>query len=118
MSLDVDEIALMLSGVKILQDLDVAIIRDIAQHTQIEEFDKNTKVIEAGQMGRRIYFICEGEVEVQIPDVHGEIKSRIILKKGEVVGEISLLVNSTYSADIVALQRPPLFIWINITSKN
>jgi len=109
MSLDVDEIALMLSGVKILQDLDVAIIRDIAQHTQIEEFDKNTKVIEAGQMGSRIYFICEGEVEVQIPDVHGEIKSRIMLKKGEVVGEISLLVNSTYSADIVALSKTSAF---------
>ena len=109
MSIDIDEIALMLSGVKILQDLDVEIIRDIAQHTQSEEFDKNTKVIEAGQKGSRIYFICEGEVEVQIPDIHGEVKSRITLKKGEVVGEISLLVNSTYSADIIALSKTSTF---------
>ena len=41
MSIDVDEIALILSDVKILQNLDVKIIRDIAQHTQIEKFKKN-----------------------------------------------------------------------------
>ena len=105
MAIDTDEITLILSGVKILQDLDVEIIRDIARHTQIEKFDKNAMVIEAGQMGSRIYFIFEGKVEVRIPDVHGEVKSRITLGKGEVVGEISLLINSTYSADIVALSK-------------
>jgi serine/threonine protein kinase len=109
MSIDVDEIALILSGVKILQDLDVEIIRDIAQHTQIEEFKKNDMVIEAGQKGSRIYFIFEGKVEVQIPDVHGEVKSRITLSKGEVVGEVSLLVNSTYSTDIIALSKMAAF---------
>ena len=62
MSTDVDEITLILSGVKILQDLDVEIVRDIAQHTQIAAFGKNEMVIEAGQMGRRIYFIFEGKV--------------------------------------------------------
>lgn len=109
MVIDTDEIALILSGVKILQDLDVEIVRDIALHTQIEEFDKNAMVIEAGQMGSRIYFIFEGKVEVRIPDVHGEVKSRIMLGKGEVVGEISLLINSTYSADIVALSKTTAF---------
>jgi serine/threonine-protein kinase len=60
-------------------------------------------------MGRRIYFIFEGKVEVQIPDIQGDIKSRIMLKKGEVVGEISLLINSNYSADIEALTRTTAF---------
>ena len=32
-------------------------------------------VIQAGEMGRRIYFIFEGKVEVQIPDIQGDIKS-------------------------------------------
>ena len=109
MSTDVDEITLILSGVKILQDLDVGIIRDIAEHTQIEGFEKDELVIEAGQMGRRIYFIFEGKVEVQIPDVQGDVKRRIMLKKGEVVGEISLLINSTYSADVIALSKTTAF---------
>jgi serine/threonine protein kinase len=109
MSIDFDEITLILSGVKILQDLDVEIIHDIARHTQVASFEKDEMVVKAGDMGERIYFIFEGKVEVQIPDIHGDIKSRIMLKKGEVVGEISLLINSTYSADILALSKTTAF---------
>ncbi len=109
LSLDADDIALILSGVKILQDLDADIVADIAQHTQIEHFAEGEMVIERGQMGTRIYFIFQGKVEVQLPDLNGEIKSRIMLKKGEVIGEISLLINSTYSADIVALTETVAF---------
>ena len=109
MSIDTDEIALILSGVKILQDLDVEIIRDIARHTQVQKFEKGDMIVRSGEVGRRIYFIFEGKVEVQIPDIHGDIKSRILLKKGEVVGEISLLINSNYSADIEALTNTTAF---------
>jgi serine/threonine protein kinase len=109
MSIDTDEISLILSGVKILQDLDVEIIRDIARHTQVQKFDKGDMIVKSGEVGRRIYFIFEGKVEVQIPDIHGDIKSRILLKKGEVVGEISLLINSNYSADIEALTNTTAF---------
>jgi serine/threonine protein kinase len=109
MSIDTDEITLILSGVKILQDLDVEIIRDIAAHTQVARFNQGEMVIQAGEMGRRIYFIFEGKVEVQIPDFRGDVKSRILLKKGEVVGEISLLINSNYSADIEALTKTTAF---------
>ncbi len=109
LSLDTDDIALILSGVKILQDLDADIVTDISRHTQIEHFAEGEMLIERGQMGNRIYFIFQGKVEVQIPDVNGEIKSRVILKKGEVIGEISLLINSTYSADIIALSDTVAF---------
>ncbi len=109
MSIDTDEINLILSGVNILQDLDIEIIHDIARHTQVEEFAKGDMLIKAGEVGKRIYFIFEGKVEVQIPDTQGEIKSRILLKKGEVVGEISLLINSNYSADIEALEKTTAF---------
>ena len=109
MPLDTDEISLILSGVKILQDLDVEVINDIAANIQIEQFTEGGMVVEKGQLGNRIYFIFEGKVEVQIPDIHGEVRSRIMLKKGEVVGEISLLINSTYSADIIALTDTTAF---------
>ena len=109
MSIDTDEIALILSGVKILQYLDVDIIRNIALLTQVQKFDKGDMIVKSGEVGRRIYFIFEGKVEVQIPDIHGDIKSRILLKKGEVVGEISLLINSNYSADIEALTKTTAF---------
>ena len=109
MQIDTDEVTLILSGVKLLQALDVETVRVIAAHTQIETFAKGQLVVEHGKSGERMYFIFEGKVEVQIPDIHGEVKRRVILKKGEVVGEISLLINSTYSADIVALDDTVAF---------
>ena len=108
MSLEIDDIALILSGIKILQDLEFDVVCDIAEHTQIASFRKGEMVVEAGQLGTRIYFIFEGQVEVQLPDFKGSKKS-ILLRKGEVIGEISLLIKSTYSADIVALSDTTAF---------
>jgi len=109
MTIDIDEITLILSGVKILQDLDVEIVNDIARNTEIAEFKQGDMVVRAGEIGERIYFIYNGRLEVQVPDLSGEVKRRILVKKGEVVGEISLLVESTYSADIVALTDASAF---------
>jgi serine/threonine protein kinase len=109
MSIETDEIALILAGVDILQNLDVAIIDDIASKTQVAEFSRGERVVKAGTVGQRIYFLCDGSVEVQIPGVNGDIRRRVLLGKGEVVGEISLLVKSTYTADIIALTDTKAF---------
>ena len=109
MTLDTDEITMILSGVKILQDLEVDIVSDIAANIKIADFNQGDVVVRAGDVGERIYFVFKGRMEVQIADAGGDIKSRILVKKGEVVGEISLLVESTYSADIVALTDASAF---------
>ncbi len=109
MSIETDEIALILSGVKILQNLDTEIINEIAEYTQIEQFEPGDLVVKAGETGKRLYFIYEGRVEVRVPDLQGDIKRRILLKKGEVVGEISLLIKSSYTADVVALDKTTTF---------
>ena len=109
MAIETDEIALILAGVEILQDLDVDIIDDIAALSRITEFEQGDLVIRAGTIGERIYFIFDGNVEVRIPDAKGGIKRRIKLMKGDVVGEISLLVKTTYSADIAALTDTTAF---------
>jgi len=109
MTIDTDEAALILSGVKILQGLEAEIVNDIARYTQIAEFNQGEMVVRAGEVGERIYFIYNGRLEVQIPDAVGAIKRRVLVKKGEVVGEISLLLKSTYSVDIVALTDASAF---------
>ncbi|HUV20825.1 MAG TPA: protein kinase [Gammaproteobacteria bacterium] len=109
MSIEIDEITLLLSGVEILQDLDVDVIDDIARQCRVTEFKQGETVIRSGTLGERIYFICDGKAEVQIPDTTGAIKRRIQIDKGDVVGEISLLVKSTYSADIIALTDTSAF---------
>ena len=109
MAIETDEIALILAGVEILQDLDVDIIDDIAALSRVIDFEQGDLVIKAGTIGERIYFIFDGNVEVQIRDAAGGIKRSIKLMKGDVVGEISLLVKTTYSADIVALTDTTAF---------
>jgi serine/threonine protein kinase len=109
MAIEPDEIALILAGVDILQDLDVDIIDDIAVLSRVTKFEQGDLVIKAGTIGERIYFIFNGNVEVQIPDATGGIKRSISLTKGNVVGEISLLVKTRYSADIVALTDTTAF---------
>jgi serine/threonine protein kinase len=109
MAIETDEIALILAGVEILQDLDVDIIDDIAALSRVIDFEQGDLVIKAGTIGERIYFIFDGNVEVQIRDAAGGIKRSIELMKGDVVGEISLLVKTTYSADIVALTDTTAF---------
>ncbi|HEY5739023.1 MAG TPA: protein kinase [Gammaproteobacteria bacterium] len=109
MSIDENQIAKMLRGVQILRKLDDEIIIDIARHIKTTAFQADQLIVEKGRIGERIFFIFEGTVEVRIPGERAEEERRILLRKGEVVGEISLLINSSYSADIVALSSTRAF---------
>ncbi len=109
MPTDTDEVALILSGVKILQGIDIETVREIAAHAQIENFNPGEMITRVGEAGRGIHFIIEGKAEVQLPDSQGVTKHRVRLKKGEVIGEISFLTDSNYSADIEALTRTTAF---------
>ena len=103
MKIGTDEVADILSSVKIFQNLEADTIRDIAQQIQIAHFSKDELLAEHGQIGKRLYIIFKGKVEVRIPGQNGETSRKISLKKGSIVGEISLLINSTYYSDIIAL---------------
>ncbi len=109
MQFDLDETIMILSGVRIFQDLDLDVIEDMARHIQIASFSSDELVAKSGAMGERLFVIFKGKVEVRVPDLRGNIKKRIQLKKGEVVGEISLLIDTTYSADVAALSDTVTF---------
>ena len=103
MKIKLNEIADTLSRVDIFRNLGVDTIRDIAQQIQVAEFTKDSILAKRGQIGKKWYISFNGEVEVRTPDQDGNIHRKVSLKKGSVVGEISLLINSTYYSDIVAL---------------
>ncbi len=105
MKIDTEQITLILSEVEILHDLEIGIIQDIAERIQIEEFKKNQIIVEHGHIGERLYFVFSGKVEVQIPGTEDYAHKTVTLHKGSVVGEVSLLVNAAYSADIVTLTK-------------
>jgi serine/threonine protein kinase len=103
MKIGSNEVTHSLLGVRFLQNLNLNTIEDIAKQIQVENFSKDELLVEHGQVGKRLYIIFKGKVEIQTPDQNGKIYSKITLKENSVVGEISLLINSTYSSDIVAL---------------
>ncbi len=103
MNIDINEITQFLYRVGLLKNLRANVIEKIAQTCKAEEFTNDDLLIKNGKVGQRMYIIYKGRVEVRLPDVHGEVRKRVTLKPGDVVGEISLLIQSTYSADIVAL---------------
>ena len=102
MEIEFDEINLILSGVLILQDLEVETIQDIARNIQLARFDNGQTIVRRGQAGARLYIIVDGKVQVHVDDKVGHETRVIDLSKGSVIGEISLLSNQPYSADVVA----------------
>ena len=103
MQVDADDIALILSGVEILQDLDVDAIEDIARSVRFTRFIRGDLMVTRGKPGARLFIIFDGQVQVHLPDQKGREAKDIILRKGAVVGEMSMLTGNPYSADVVAL---------------
>ncbi len=103
MNIDADDIALILSDVEILQDLEQEAIHEIASQVQFANFKRSETIVKHGQQGDRLYIIFEGQVEVKLPIKLGYPAQQVTLKKGSVVGEISMLTGKPYSANVVAL---------------
>lgn len=103
MKIDTTDLTVILSRVNILEDIDVEIIRDIAKQVQIVSLKKDQFLVKQGHISENLYFIFEGEVEVRMPDVNGAPQKSVTLREGAVIGEISLLVNSAYTVDIVTV---------------
>lgn len=103
MKIDTNDLSVILSRVDILGETDVEVVRNIAEHVQIVEFDKDQFLVEQGHIAENLYFIFEGEVEVRIPATNGALQKSVTLREGAVIGEISLLVNSAYTVDIVTI---------------
>ena len=101
--IDPDEVALILSGVKIFQDLDVEVVRAAAARMLEVTFTDQQPLVQRGQPGDYLYVLIRGVAEVILPAEQPQRERRIRLKKGDVVGEISMLTGGRYGADVMAI---------------
>lgn len=102
---NVEEIGLILSGVKILQDLEPEAIDEISCRIRIQDFKEGETLIQRGDLGDRLYIIFDGRVEIRVPIATSSNDRCIQLGKGAVLGEISMLTNHPSSADVIALSE-------------
>ena len=62
------------------------------------DFPAGAVIMRRGAAGDRMYFIIDGEVEVQLPS------QNVILGAGQFVGELALLTGAPRNATVVALE--------------
>jgi acetate kinase len=95
-----DLAAFLRKNVDILSDLDEGQISALAQAAEFLEFRENDAIVSMGEIGRFLWVIYEGSVEVILPG--GEEQAVASLERGDFIGEMSILTGEPAAANVVA----------------
>jgi CRP-like cAMP-binding protein len=94
-----EQIVDMLASLAIFADLARPELEHIAHELEEQYFPQQQRVLRQGISGSAFYIVLEGEAAVVIDGQHVST-----LGRGEVFGEVSLLLGEPPTADIVALR--------------
>ncbi len=92
------------SKVPFFAALGPAAIADVTQMLRTMDLPPRTTIIRKGQAGDCMYFIADGEVEVDLPD------KKVALGDGAFFGEMALLGNNLRSANITTTRVSKLLV--------
>jgi voltage-gated potassium channel len=92
------------SKVPFFAALGPAAIADVTHMLRTMDLPPRTMIIRKGQQGDCMYFIAEGEVEVDLPG------KKVTLGEGAFFGEMALLGNNLRSADITTTRLSKLLV--------
>lgn len=98
------EISGMIARVPLFEGLDEDELAEIARLLKPELAVQRERVIRAGAVGREMYFIASGQVEIVSAD------GRTRLGDGEFFGEVALLTAQPRNADVIALTYCELLV--------
>ena len=91
------ERVLALKNIELFHDIPGEVLADIATLLEEESFEKGQYIVSEGDLGKELFMIVKGEVEV----IAGGNKVAV-MKAGDGFGEMALIDNQPRSADIVA----------------
>jgi voltage-gated potassium channel len=92
------------SNVPFFAALGPAAIADLTHMLRTMDLPARTTIIRKGHAGDCMYFIAEGEVEVDLPG------NKVVLGEGAFFGEMALLGNNLRSADITTTRVSKLLV--------
>lgn len=98
------EIAAMIAKVPLFEGFSDDGVTQIAKLLRPELAVQGERIIRAGAIGREMYFIVSGQVEVVIPG------TPVRLKEGDFFGEVALLTSNPRNADVVAVSYCELLV--------
>ena len=105
------ELPLFLKKIEFLSDLPDEDIALIAENAHPIDFPAGGVIIKRGELGRFLWAVYEGEVEVLRTEDDGSLKTVATLERDQIFGEMSLLTGEPAVLDVVAAQ-PSIIIRI------
>ncbi len=105
-----DEILSALHQTELLQPLSADEVGRLAEVGRIEYWQEDALVLEEGAMGPRMMVILDGQVEVLRRDIGGVQRAIARLGPGDVLGEMSLLLELPRTATVRALSELKVFV--------
>ena len=80
-------------------------LENLVAQSHLREFEPGAHIIRFGQPGRFLGIMVEGEAEAVVPADAGGPRRLGLVRKGDVLGEMSLLTGEPTNADVVALAK-------------
>ena len=96
----------VLKTVPLFKDGDMLFLEAVIMALRSKQVSSGDLIIRKGDVGRELYLLARGEVEV-LDDVGNVIK---LLRDGDIFGEVSLLMSTPRTADVRARSSCDLFV--------
>lgn len=104
-----------LSNLTLFRDLTLEQLSQVNEYLHRKTFPAGTNLITAEQIGEVVYIILSGTVKIYLEREDGTETIIAILGAGDTVGEMSLVDNTSRSANVVTLEQSTL-LWMDKTA--
>ncbi|GAB4150246.1 MAG: hypothetical protein Kow00107_00680 [Planctomycetota bacterium] len=104
-SLDSARLMEELSTLQMFRSIDPQVVYDIAGRAKVTSFPAGETIVKKGEIGRHLYIILTGTASVLGTHDDGSESVIAVLKRGDSIGEMSLLTQENISATVVAQEN-------------
>ena len=94
----------LVAKVPFFRNIGASLIAEVARLLRPRDYPEGAVVMRRGQPGDCMYFIADGEVEIQLP------AQSVYLGSGQFVGEVALLTGAPRNATVVTTQPSTLLV--------
>ena len=105
-----DQLLRILESLPLFQSFAPGKLEELVKKSHVKNFAPREVIIQFGQRGRFLGIMLEGEAEAVIIGKAGERIRLGFLKKGNILGEASLLTGEPTNADVIALTKCELML--------
>lgn len=101
-----------LEEIPLFANLTTAEVERMNERAHSRKFQAGAQVITADQSGEALYVVLSGSVKIQVDQIDGSTVTFAILGPGQIIGELSMIDDSSRSANVVTMVESNL-LWID-----